>query len=110
MPHRTVTTDAAAPPGGPYSQATVAGDFVSDRADADGDAVVGEPAHGREDVRGAHRELRGAQPAVAQCGGGGDRVLGVRAAQHGHHELGGERGGEGHRFLPVVTAEMRAWM
>jgi 2-iminobutanoate/2-iminopropanoate deaminase len=28
MPHRTVTTDRAAPPGGPYSQATVAGDFV----------------------------------------------------------------------------------
>lgn len=28
MPHRTVSTDRAAPPGGPYSQATVAGDFV----------------------------------------------------------------------------------
>jgi reactive intermediate/imine deaminase len=28
MPHRTVSTDRAAQPGGPYSQATVAGDFV----------------------------------------------------------------------------------
>ncbi|WP_219416289.1 RidA family protein [Pseudonocardia nigra] len=28
MPHRSVSTDQAAPPGGPYAQATVAGDFV----------------------------------------------------------------------------------
>ena len=28
MPKRIITTDQAAPPGGPYSQAVVAGDFV----------------------------------------------------------------------------------
>ena len=45
MPHRSVTTDSAAPPGGPYSQATVAGDFVylagATPKRPDGSAVTG---------------------------------------------------------------------
>jgi reactive intermediate/imine deaminase len=45
MPHRTVSTDKSAPPGGPYSQATVAGDFVylagATPKRPDGSAVTG---------------------------------------------------------------------
>lgn len=66
MPKRVVSTDQAAPPGGPYSQAVVAGDYVylagACPVLADGTWVKGSFA---EQARAAFGNLR----AVAQAAG-----------------------------------------
>jgi 2-iminobutanoate/2-iminopropanoate deaminase len=67
VPKRSVTTDQAAPPGGPYSQAVVAGDTVylagAIPAQADGTRVTGTFA---EQAHAAFRNLA----AAAEAAGG----------------------------------------
>src|SRR3954454_959093 len=105
MPKRSVHTDQAAPPGGPYSQAVVAGDTVylagAVPALPDGSRVTGPFADQ------AHAAFRNLAAAAAAAGGSLDQAVrvGVYLADFGNfaamHEVFGQYFGVDHP--PVRT-------